>query len=86
MNSYDQCDEDRDKELSSFGRKVSGIFFSHIVNSEDEIHTAGHVGSRTDLGRHGGGIRRDQVSFGDRMVPGLFIKNTSETNESRSKN
>ena len=38
---------------------------------EDEIRTAGNVGSRTDLGRHGGGIGRDHDFFGDRMVPGV---------------
>ena len=31
----------------------------------------GDMGSRTDLGRHGGGIGRDHDFFGYRMVPGV---------------
>ena len=53
MNSYDQRDEDRDKELSSFGRKVSGIFFlayhELFQGFEDEICTPGHMASRVNL-------------------------------------
>ena len=51
MNSYDQRDEDRDQELSSIGRQVSGIFFlayhELLQGFEDEICTAGHNYTKT---------------------------------------